>query len=378
MPRTKAVAQGKLEKLVEKLKAYVKEHKNRPFQRQPRGSKLRVFSDCAGISAETIALTLLGLKKYFTVVGGSENDDSKRCLAEAVHESCRASSRSDVFGKDIFQRNPADCPPSDIYLAGFPCPAYSKLGCRFGLRDSKKRGIPMVSGLRYIAYHKPPVVLLEQVTGFLEKKHWLARKMLRKTFAACAYTVRAKVLQTCEHGLPHSRPRLWVVALRNPTTEFRFPKALKQRPRLESILDLQKKGDEVLDLRKFGTEAETLKLWTEFWILAGCGLLCQIHKHSQKACEPLPHAKPLPKWWLLCAPLGSAGISARILSAARHSTLHLPINDAKAYGRARKRQEIHTDQMRKGSGSSIRRWHVDQCPSTGHGSSPSRKWFVAI
>ena len=267
MPRTKAVAQGKLEKLVEKLKAYVKEHKNRPFQRQPRGSKLRVFSDCAGISAETIALTLLGLKNYFTVVGGSENDDSKRCLAEAVHESCRASSRSDVFGKDIFQRNPADCPPSDIYLAGFPCPAYSKLGCRFGLRDSKKRGIPMVSGLRYIAYHKPPVVLLEQVTGFLEKKHWLARKMLRKTFAACAYTVRAKVLQTCEHGLPHSRPRLWVVALRNPTTEFRFPKALKQRPRLESILDLQKKGDEVLDLRKFGTEAETLKLWTEFWIL---------------------------------------------------------------------------------------------------------------
>ena len=41
-----------------------------------------------------------------------------------------------------------------------------------------------MAGLRYIAYHKPPVVLLEQVTGFLEKKHWLAQKMLRKTFAA--------------------------------------------------------------------------------------------------------------------------------------------------------------------------------------------------
>lgn len=232
MPRTTEVAQSKLEKLVGKLKAYVKEHKARPFQPRPKGSKLRVFSDCAGISAETIALTLLGLKQFFTIVGGSEIDEVKRCLIGVVHETCRTSCKSESFATDIFQRDPKDSPGADIYLAGFPCPAFSKMGRRFGLRDSKKRGIPLVAGLRYIAYHKPPIVLLEQVTGFLEKKHWLAQKMLRKTFAACGYTVRAKVLQTCDHGLPQSRPRLWVVALRNPIAEFRFPKALGKCPPL--------------------------------------------------------------------------------------------------------------------------------------------------
>lgn len=125
-----------------KLKAYVKEHKARPFQPRPKGSKLRVFSDCAGISAETIALTLLGLKQFFTIVGGSEIDEVKRCLIGVVHETCRTSCKSESFATDIFQRDPKDSPGADIYLAGFPCPAFSKMGRRFGLRDSKKRGIP--------------------------------------------------------------------------------------------------------------------------------------------------------------------------------------------------------------------------------------------
>ena len=218
--KTKQGGKDKLKKLLEKLKAYMQEHKDRPFQPRPAGSKLRVFSDCSGLCPETIALTLLGLKGFFNHVGGSENDDHKHLLADAVHDACRVNSASTALGKDIFNRDPQQCLPADIYVAGFPCPAYSTLGRRLGLRDSKYRGIPMVAGLRYIAYHKPPVVLLEQVTGFLEKKHLLAQKMLRKTFAASGYTVRAKVMQTCEHGLPHSRPRLWVVALRNPAREF--------------------------------------------------------------------------------------------------------------------------------------------------------------
>lgn len=65
MPPTCQVAASKLLKLVEKVKAYVKEHKHRPAQKRPRGSKLRVFSDCAGTSSETIALTLFGSQEVF-------------------------------------------------------------------------------------------------------------------------------------------------------------------------------------------------------------------------------------------------------------------------------------------------------------------------
>ena len=93
--------------------------------------------------------------------------------------------------------------------------------------------------------------------------------MLRKTFAACGYKVRAKVLQTYDHGLPQSRPRLWIVALREPQSEFRFPKALARCPELETVLDLKHVGTEVLDLSKFGPDGQnrSSKLWNEFRIL---------------------------------------------------------------------------------------------------------------
>ena len=43
----------------------------------------------------------------------------KRCLIGVVHETCRTSCKSESFAKDIFQRDPKDCPAADIYLAFF-------------------------------------------------------------------------------------------------------------------------------------------------------------------------------------------------------------------------------------------------------------------
>ena len=175
------------------------------------------FSDCAGIRAETIALTLLGLKQFFTIVGGSEIDEVKRCLIGVVHETCRTSCKSESFATDIFQRDPKDSPGADIYLAGFPCPAFSKMGRRFGLRDSKKRGIPLVAGLRYIAYHKPPRRCFA--------KHLLlagtrsVQKSCRLATTACPKADPVFGSWPCEIPLPNSGfPRPWgSVLLLNPS-----------------------------------------------------------------------------------------------------------------------------------------------------------------
>eukprot|EP00435_Cladocopium_sp_Y103_P066226 s554_g28.t1 len=151
MPKPKVKVE-KLQKIYEDMKAYVKRYKDEVPPDRPGNSKLRVFSDCAGIGSEAIALNPLGLSQQVILVGGSEADDFKRIMMETVHEkSLVETGTPEAFSKDIFKRKPQDCPACDIYLAGYPCPASLSLGKRFGLRDGKKRGLPMVAGLRYSA-----------------------------------------------------------------------------------------------------------------------------------------------------------------------------------------------------------------------------------
>eukprot|EP00435_Cladocopium_sp_Y103_P064542 s501_g26.t1 len=297
MPKPKVKVE-KLQKIYEDMKAYVKRYKDEVPPDRPANSKLRVFSDCAGIGSEAIALNLLGLSQQVTLVGGSEADEKKRIMMETVHEKCLVETGPpEAFSKDIFKRQPENCPACDIYLAGYPCPAFSSLGNRFGLRDGKKRGLPMVAGLRYIVRKKPAIVVLEQVTGWLHKNHEKARTMLRKTLAACHYTTRIKVLNTSEHGLPQSRRRAYLVALRNPDSQFRFPKKLPWCPPLETCLNVNRTGEQRMDLQKFGSTSETSKVWEDYWVLdVGCSAKFSSipnARASQKPGVPRPVCKAM-------------------------------------------------------------------------------------
>ena len=156
--RAKEAPIEKLEEIYEDLKAYVKRYKDELPPERPTNSKLRVFSDCAGIGSEAIAFNLLGLSQHVTIVGGSEFDEFKRNMMEMVHKKCLVETGPpEAFPRDIFKRKPEECPAADIYLAGFPCPAFSSLGKRFGLRDGSKRGLPMVSGLKYYTTTTTPL-----------------------------------------------------------------------------------------------------------------------------------------------------------------------------------------------------------------------------
>ena len=48
-----------LEEQIQKLKAFVQEHKGKRMPKPMPANKLRIFADCAGISSETVALSLL-------------------------------------------------------------------------------------------------------------------------------------------------------------------------------------------------------------------------------------------------------------------------------------------------------------------------------
>ena len=83
----KLLSKRLLEDHVAALRACVKEHKNKRAPARTPDGRLRVFSDCAGISSELIALKLLGFSSENLLwVGGSETDAVKRVF-DAVRSS---------------------------------------------------------------------------------------------------------------------------------------------------------------------------------------------------------------------------------------------------------------------------------------------------
>ena len=266
----KLLTKQKLEKHVEALRAFVKEHKNKRPPRMAPSGKLRVFSDCAGISSELIALRLLSLtSEHMDFVGGSEMDATKRCMMQCVHRECHMPTNGNAVEKDLFHRSLEATQASDLYIAGFPCPAYSALGKKKGAQDGKGRGLLVFEGLKYIAKWKPSVVVLENVAGFLNKKHQSTHKVMKKTFAALKYKVYMKVLNSKEHGVPNSRSRVYFVALRSAAkaqVHFRFPKPLPQCSKLVHFLDVSEKGEEKLDLASY-EEKYGKGIWTENIVL---------------------------------------------------------------------------------------------------------------
>jgi len=225
-----------LEQNIDKLRAFVKAHKDkRPPQTMPAG-RLRVFADCAGMSSETVALRLLGFDaSTMEFVGGSEIDPVKRCLMQSVHRTCNQSKHKEGLEHDIFDRCMSNTPESDLYISGFPCPAYSSCGIKKGAKDGKGRGLLIFEGLKYITYRKPSLVILEQVAGFAHKRHTRTHQVMKKCFQALKYKVYFRKLATQEHGIPQSRTRCFFIAFRK-NVSFRFPKALP-KPRLKKFLD---------------------------------------------------------------------------------------------------------------------------------------------
>ena len=267
--KKKLLTKQKLDKHVAALRAFVKEHKNKRAPRVASSGKLRVFSDCAGISSELIALRLLGLtSEHIDFVGGSEVDPTKRCLMQCVHRECQMATNGDAVEKDLFHRSLEATQPCDLYVAGFPCPAYSALGKKKGAQDGQGRGLLVFEGLKYIARWKPSVVVLENVGGFLHKRHESTHKVMKKALAALNYKVYVKILNSKQHGVPHSRSRVYFVAFRSSKdhVRFRFPKPLPKCSKLVHFLDAAEKGNEKLDLPSF-EEKYGRGFWTENVVL---------------------------------------------------------------------------------------------------------------
>ena len=228
---------------------------------------IRLVSDCAGYGSDLIALRLLDLQNRFQVVMTSEVAKDKRILHSSVATACGWSDGHGESVSDIMTRNDLTAPRADLYVAGYPCPSFSRLGKRQGARD--QRGFVTLKGLKYIAASRPRALILEQVSELQQAKHKRVWEFIQKILTRLNYAFVWKVLSPKHFAVPQSRPRTYVVAVARESLRTRELTLPAERPHcsdLHHFLDKTVVGSEKLDLPVYEEKLGS-QMWERGWVL---------------------------------------------------------------------------------------------------------------
>ncbi len=113
--------------------------------------------------------------------------------------------------EDIHRLSPAKIPPCALYTASFPCNDLSLAGARSGLNGKQSGAFWGVIRLLRSVRLKPPIILLENVPGFLTSGGGADFESALLALNELGYVCDA-FLQDARRFVPHSRVRLFVVA----------------------------------------------------------------------------------------------------------------------------------------------------------------------
>lgn len=123
----------------------------------------------------------------------------------------------------------------DLLVGGSPCQAFSMVGHRRGLDDT--RGTLFYDFARVVKECKPKVFIYENVKGLLNHdsgKTWL---VVREVFRELGYKIYAETLNSKDFGIPQHRERVFVVAFRDKNEVFEFPKKIPLQHTMQDFLE---------------------------------------------------------------------------------------------------------------------------------------------
>ncbi len=185
---------------------------------------MRTFIDLfAGIGGFHVALSEKGLECAFA----SEID-------KAACESYEANFGLKPFG-DICQVSNHVIPPHDVLCAGFPCQPFSRSGNLGGFEDV--RGRLFYEIIRIAKYHKPQIMLLENVKTILTIDNGNVQREIYSNLEKIGYRVEHALLNASKFGIPQQRERVYFVAVRkNSPLLFKDPLGLQIKKYIKDII----------------------------------------------------------------------------------------------------------------------------------------------
>lgn len=116
---------------------------------------------------------------------------------------------------DITEIEPKNIPTFDILCAGFPCQPFSQCGKHNGFND--KRGTLFFNIMKFVDYHKPNIIILENVQGLLNHDKGKTFEKIKCDIQTANYTITYKIMKCSDYGLPQMRKRLIIIGIRNDT-----------------------------------------------------------------------------------------------------------------------------------------------------------------
>lgn len=177
-----------------------------------KSKKLKAIDLFAGIGGMRLGFEQSGFEIVY-----SNDVDSYAC------QTYRANF-GEIDERDIREVDPKSLPRFDVLLAGFPCQPFSMIGKRDGLKDS--RGQLFNEVVKILNVRKPRAFVLENVKNLLKHNKGETYKIIKSALesAGSGYTVYEDVLDTKNFGVPQHRERVYIVGIKSPDKEFKFPK----------------------------------------------------------------------------------------------------------------------------------------------------------
>lgn len=139
---------------------------------------------------------------------------------------------------DITQIAEEKIPQHDILCAGFPCQPFSISGNQKGFEDEKGRGKLFFDIVRIAKYHKPKVLILENVRNFVNHDGGKTYARVEKELNDIGYNVFCDILCASDFGVPQQRKRVYIVAFDKnlEVSGFSFPKPIEEFKVLADVL----------------------------------------------------------------------------------------------------------------------------------------------
>lgn len=123
----------------------------------------------------------------------------------------------------------------DLLVGGSPCQAFSMVGKRRGLEDT--RGTLFYDFARIVNESQPKVFIYENVKGLLNHDDGRTWKIVQDTFNSLGYKIFTQVLNSRDYGIPQNRERIIVVGFKDNNTDFIFPSAIPLTRTMQDFLE---------------------------------------------------------------------------------------------------------------------------------------------
>lgn len=173
---------------------------------------MNVGTDFTGMDAPLFALD--NLKINYCYKFASDINRYARMSVLANHNP-------EVMYEDVTM--PRVLPKLDIYIAGFPCQAFSTAGKMLGEKDP--RGNLFMYAYDTIIKTDPNYFILENVMGLVSNPYYTIIK--NKLNKLEDYNIHYGIYNTKDYGIPQNRKRLYIVGVKKSIKDYVVPKHIE-------------------------------------------------------------------------------------------------------------------------------------------------------